>query len=378
MITLNLRVIIYFGFILRLIISVWNGFFGPSFGAEGDAPGFHAAAVAYSSSLVFDKFIMGYFYSYVLGLIYFLVTDSLFLGSLLSSVTWLASAVILVRSMQVLKIEDSYQLKAMLIYALLPSSIMYTSVTLREVYQLFFVNLAIYSALKIFCHKSSKHWLYLFFSLAGMMTLHGALVVFGTYFLIATMILASFRTNMVLSKVKLLIVMPLIVLVAFYGISLATSIFINLEGRFSDAVVIQQEGSLTTDPDARTYYKKNVEAIDGVTDLLLFVPITLFQYLFEPLPWRISAAIDIVSLFENILRAWLIWKALLGLRKTSNKIRIPVYFVFLAYLAIETIWSIGTINWGTAIRHHLPSLGLLLMAAFAYSRKNLQRAKQHA
>jgi hypothetical protein len=44
-----------------------------------------------------------------------------------------------------------------------------------------------------------------------------------------------------------------------------------------------------------------------------------------------------------------------------------VLFVFLSYLVIETIWSLGTVNWGTAIRHHLPSIGLLVVVAFAYS-----------
>lgn len=35
--------------------------------------------------------------------------------------------------------------------------------------------------------------------------------------------------------------------------------------------------------------------------------------------------------------------------------------------SLEMIWSIGTINWGTAIRHHLPVWGLLLLAAYAAS-----------
>ena len=42
----------------------------------------------------------------------------------------------------------------MLVYALLPSSIIVTSVTLREPYQLLLVNLAILAALKIYWNKS--------------------------------------------------------------------------------------------------------------------------------------------------------------------------------------------------------------------------------
>ena len=60
------------GFALRFLIAVWNGFFGPSFGAEGDALLFHDIAVQFSQFGVFDaKFNIGWVYSMFLGSIYF-------------------------------------------------------------------------------------------------------------------------------------------------------------------------------------------------------------------------------------------------------------------------------------------------------------------
>ena len=97
MLTVNLRVIIFVGFFLRLFIAAWNGFWGPSFGADADAAGFHLSAVDYSSNLVLDEFVIGHFYSYVLGVFYFLATDSLFLGSLVSCAAWLLTAEFLCR-----------------------------------------------------------------------------------------------------------------------------------------------------------------------------------------------------------------------------------------------------------------------------------------
>ncbi|MEQ1711209.1 MAG: hypothetical protein ABL908_07400, partial [Hyphomicrobium sp.] len=35
------------------------------------------------------------------------------------------------------------------------------------------------------------------------------------------------------------------------------------------------------------------------------------------------------------------------------------------FLVCETIWAVGTVNWGTALRHHLPALGCLLVAGLA-------------
>jgi len=353
---------IWIGLLLRLFIAIWNGFFGPSFGAELDALSFHIAAVEYAQNPTLDELRIGWIYTYMLGLIYYLTTDSLFLGSLLSCVAWLASAYILVKIMRLLSIDKSYQFKAMLIYALLPSAFFFTSVTLREPYQLLFVNLVIYSALKIYLNKSSFHWLVLFCAVITMGLLHGALFAFGIFIVLATLVLLTLREGKSFSLIRLALVTPLVFLVALYGLSLFTSYFYNIDGGLSAAVESYQQGLLAV--EGRTNYKDSVE-ISGVTGLLLFIPVSLLQYFFEPMPWRISSASDVVALFENILRTWLIWKVWTGLRNMPTQGRRPVLFVFLSYLVIETIWALGTVNWGTALRHHISATGILLAAAFA-------------
>ena len=361
-----IKLLIVFGFLLRMGISIWNGFWGPSFGADLDAVSFHLSAVAYSKNLVLDEFVIGHIYSYILGIVYFLTTDSLFVGSLLSTIAWLASALVLLKIMKLLSLEKIKQFKAMLIYALLPSSIFLTSITLRESYQLFFVNLAIFSSLKIYFNKSTLYWVVLFFAVLGMGSLHGALFMFGLFIVISTIFLAVSRGRDGFPLARFIFVAPLVALIVFYGLSLFTSIAYNLHDGLGAAIVSYQKGELAE--IVRTNYKTSIN-INGISKLLLFVPVSLFQYLFEPMPWRVSAAIDIDSVFENILRAWLIWKAWAGMYNMPTRERRPLLFVFLSYLVVETIWSLGTINWGTAVRHHIPSIGLLVVSAFAYSAK---------
>ena len=95
------------------------------------------------------------------------------------------------------------------------------------------------------------------------------------------------------------------------------------------------------------------------------------------MPWKISSIIDVVALLENMLRFWLIWNALKYLVATYlNKPMFVAHnafgnrrfylFIFVSYLLIESLWSLGTSNWGTASRHHVPSLGLLLIVGFVY------------
>jgi len=102
-----------------------------------DAYTFHMRASEISNNLSFNELSVGWIYAQFLGLIYFLTTDSLFIGSLLSCLAWFLSAHLLLSSMQLLSVNRGKQITALLIYSLIPSSILFTAVTLREAFQLF-------------------------------------------------------------------------------------------------------------------------------------------------------------------------------------------------------------------------------------------------
>ena len=373
---------LWLGFFLRLGNAFFNGFFGPSFGASDDAHGFHLVAVEYSQGRVYDGFLneifnIGQIYTFILGIFYSITTDSLFLGSALSASGWLASAFILLRIMRILSFEMSNQWRVMLIYALIPTSLMYTSVTLREPFQLLFVNLALYASLKIYFHRSNAHWLVLFIAAVGMGALHGALLATAIFIIAGTLFLLTSRNRKGVSFTKVVLVSPIVILCLFYGYSLFTSFSYGdqLEAGLSVAVQVYQEGTMGA--DQRASYRTDIIELNSLGKFILSIPFFLFQYLFEPMPWKISSIVDVVVLLENMLRFWLIWNALKYLVGTyRNKPMFVVnnsfgngrfiFFIFLSYLIMETIWSLGTSNWGTGIRHHLPSLGLLLVASFAY------------
>ena len=370
----RVKLTLWLGFFLRLVNAFINGFYGPSFGADKDSLGFHLNAVEFSQNLVFDVFLISQIYLHFLGVFYFITTDSLFLGSALSALGWLASAFILLRIMRILSFKMSSQWRVMLIYALIPSSLMYTSITLREPFQLLFVNLALYAALKIYFHRSIAHWLVLLLAAVGMGVLHGALLASSIFIIVGTLFLLTSRNRKGVSFTKVVLVTPIVILCLFYGFLLFTSVSHAMEDGLSVAVQSYQEGLLRSGDRAR--YRTDIE-INGLGELILSIPSFLFQYLFEPMPWKIASIVDVVALLENMLRFWLIWNALKYLVGSyPNK---PMFvarnyfgdkrfilFIFLSYLIIETLWSLGTSNWGTASRHHVPSLGLLLVASFAY------------
>ena len=371
----RVKLTLWLGFFLRLVIAFVNGFVGPTYGASADSLGFHEVAVLFSQNLADDSFLLTNIYPSLLGVFYSITTDSLFLGSALSALGWLASAFILLRIMRILSFKMSNQWRVMLIYALIPTSLMYTSVTLREPFQLLFINLALYAALKIYFHRSNAHWPVLFLAAVGMGALHGALLASGIFIIVGTLFLLTSRNRKGVSFTKVVLVTPIVILCLFYGFLLFTSVSHAMEDGLSVAVQTYQLGTLSV-VEQRANYRTDVE-INGLGGLILSLPSFLFQYLFEPMPWKIGSMVDVVALLENMLRFWLIWNALKYL--VGSYLNKPMFvahnyfgyercilFIFLSYLIMETLWSLGTSNWGTATRHHLPSLGLLLVASFAY------------
>lgn len=365
--------IILTGVLLRVVIAFWNGFYGPSPGADLDAQGLNGFASAVAVSGNFDEFSIGYTpYTNLLGLFYSLTINHIFIGSILSCFVWWLSAYILYKSFLFLSVDRQRINQALLIFALLPSSVMFTAVTLREPYQLLFVNLAIYAVLKIYLHRDFKHWFTLIIAIIGAGSLHGGLLAFGILLFAGTLLLVSMRGKKGISWTKLGLVGAVAAVVLWYGFSLFGNISYNLDEGLGSTIEMYQQGLLSV--DARTHYKSDVQ-ISGLGGLLIFMPVALFQYLFEPFPWHVSAASDVVLVLENILRGWLIWKAWKALRVAPAPQRRTLLFIIIPYLAMETIWSIGTINWGTSVRHHLPAWGLLLLAAYAASDRKVRVKK---
>ena len=95
-----------------------------------------------------------------------------------------------------------------------------------------------------------------------------------------------------------------------------------------------------------------------------FFPYAFYQYMLEPLPVRISNIFDLVLFFENLIRALFLLKGLKYLIK--NYFFKPQTVMIMYFLIIELIWSVGTTNWGTAVRHHIPSIGILSLLAFMF------------
>ena len=330
---------------------------------DGDAVMFHEVALQVSQFGLFDaKYNIGWVYSIFLGSIYSWTVNSIFLGSVLSCLAWLISALVLDKSIKLLGISKKYRDLALLFYACIPSSIFFTSVTLREVYQLLFVNLYIYASLMILIRKNQKFWFLLILATLAMGSLHFGLVLYGILGAVLTFYFTSIRSNRAFSLELLIFYVPAIAFLAFGGINLFLELVpFDFENGLASAVEAYQAGH----NEARAQYSFKPE-LDSNFDLVLFMPVSFMQYMLEPMPWKVATPLDLALFLENVMRCILIFLAINGLTKVHQVLQTPFLFLVLMFFALEMLWALGTVNWGSAVRHHIPAMGILVIIGICF------------
>lgn len=376
MLALGPRFFILIGFLLRFGIAIWNGFYGPSIGAELDAITFHLEAADYAGNPSFDSFRIGWIYSNFLGLFYYATTPSLFIGSLLSCVAWLFSAFIFGSCLRILQVTRRMRVNAMLVYAFLPSSVFLTAVTLREPYQLLFVNLAIYGYLQIYLNGAVRHWITVIIAILGASSLHSVFIAWGVILVLSGLLIKTLSRSRKFSRIEAATFVVVIGVLCWCVILVSGNMGYDFDGGLLRAIGKFRRNFAGI--EARTIYASGLENYEQ-SDLIFDIPVIFFQYLFEPFIWRITRIGDFVQFLENILRGWLIWRVCRALHtgQLDSRRFVSFVFIFILYLVMELMWSLGTLNWGTAVRHHVPAMGLLLLAAYARPVRRLNFRWRH-
>ena len=140
--------------LLRVIIALINSYLFPTPGAGFDAFGFNETAshIANTGELATRKMTwtgIGKIYAVYLSFIYKWFIDSMFLGCLLSIAAWLTSVLISIRLLNHLNVKLEYIFIAVAFFLFLPSSVTFTSLTLRESYQMLFITSVSYTHLTL-------------------------------------------------------------------------------------------------------------------------------------------------------------------------------------------------------------------------------------
>ena len=366
----NLRSIIWLGFLGRLLVGISTYSLDIGLKAGRDLNRWHLLAVNILEGKP-DQFLdldaWGTLYAYYLAFIYFLTTDSLLIANLSAILTWVFSAFVFLSIMNMMNLSYRNKLIGLILFVFLPSSINGTSFGMRESYQLLAVNLSIWSSLIFYYHRDIRALFLLVLVIYVVSLLHVVFIIFGAVLIGMLFVCSAARSFRIKtsSLVPILALGSVAVILGFSG-PLFALIGANPDLSPIGAILSFQEGSVSTGLLSRATYKFAVPIEVGGLGSITYFFVGFFQYLFEPMPWKISSILDVMLTIENIIRGIMIYlgiRAFFNVNEDDKKI---ILILLTSYLAVEFAWSLGTTNWGTAQRHHIPTLGLLFLIGLTY------------
>lgn len=365
----NTNLLFTIGFILTVhyAVSFYEAYIGTSIGGSADATDFHRTATMMAEYNIPFSFSVGStLYSHVIAMFYKTLGVSHFLGLVTSNIVFLCSIIVLVKLMEILEIKR-HRKKLLLLFGLLPTMVFNTSVLLREPWEILFFLLSVLYAFKFYYRKSIFNFSMLLIFVIGLAVWHNGLMSFAPIMIVIILFWSTSVQKSGLKKGKgkrlvsiLLSLMGISVWILLNnnsGGSAASSAL--LRGDLVDYISSYREGGLAVSSRA-TYGVRITDT--SILGLIKSFPLVIFYYFFAPLPWQITSVLDIYACAESLLRLMLIHSALKAWRGEPDKDKKRTYgYMLLLWFVLEFLWSLGTSNWGTAMRHHLVAYGVLLL-----------------
>ncbi len=277
-----------------------------------------------------------------------------------SVLAWFISIILLNKTLLILEIERKYRLLSLMLIAFIPSNIAMTYVPLRESLQLLGLMIILFSLVKFYVQKETKYWIWIGFGVLLTGILHLGLLAS----IMAGIALSVYYRSALQGRI-FPVGQIVITLILFAAALFILSNILESRGQLTETGLLgtvesyQQGGAAGY---ARATYKTDIRIGSGF-QVIQFASVGFIQYMLEPFPWKISTASDIILFLENMLRAVLIFIAIKAAVKGGNVHRASAIYALLFYLIIEFVWSLGTVNWGTAARHHVVAFPFLLVAA---------------
>ena len=330
-------------------------------GSSLDAQTFHKNAVYLSSTDRPVEFSAGSrFYRNALAIAYGFFGPSKLLGSALSFFAFALAVVLLVQLFVLLGRTASPAL--VLLFGLFPSVVVFTSITLRESFELVLIMSLVYWGLRMKVRPVPVAFSLMVASGALLGLFHVILLPFALVAVLAFVLLrwsgrppprSRLRSAPLVASAAILGVIGLLALQV--TVDDRDNMFLRLKDGVFPAIVKYRERVETSKP--RTSFGATFDD-SSVAAIVRSLVVNYGLYLSAPLPWQVDDATDLVAAAESAVRMLLLLAAGIVLWRTGN----PAYLVLMViYLALSFGWSVGTTNYGQAIRHHVLSNWLLVV-----------------
>jgi len=297
-------------------------------------------------------------YTQVLGFFYRHVGSSHLFGKELSVLAFVLSCVLLVKLVGFLALSR-FRVGIVLLYGLLPSAVIFRSVTLRESWQALFFLLSVYWATRLWKQSGILNVSFLLISTSCLALTHHGLANFAMYLIAISVFWAIFGRKKNVRWARHLRFLFAGLLIACVIISSQKlGLFMTLGEALERGAGMRQ--TLLSYTDVRTNFSFILDT-SSVFGIVTTLPMVFVEYMFAPFPWQVENVEDICAFFESILRFVLLFSAVSSWRRSSGEVRSCYGFLLIVVLGLELVWALGTTNWGTATRHHVTGYSVLVL-----------------
>ena len=346
--------VLYVALGVRIIVILIGHYIAPLPESTKDAAGLEELAWSYGQNGFYNtliKFpgISSFFYSWYIGVFYSLFGRSILLAQSLGLFFGVIS-IFLVWFLAEKIWDKRTAIKVAWVAALFPSLILYSVLTLREVYQGFFILVAI---IGIFYWIKTARLKYIFLTMLGFIGatfFHGALILGGVVFLMIVVLInikkmfvsiISLRLNVQAFTIAILAV----VILQFFFLN---KIYLPKIGYFKDLNLGFIMSELTARMVGDASYSEWAH-INSQIELIYKLPLRIIYFLFSPFPWDITKTTHVIGMLDGFLYM-IIFYLIFNNRKIIWKdpfLRITL--IILTFYLI--LFGLGVSNFGSGLRH---------------------------
>lgn len=251
---------------------------------------------------------------------------------------------------------------AAFVAAVYPTLVIFTAIMLREIYIVLFLVISANYLLTWLKYGRNYEAGISIITLVAAALLHGALIVIGLLHILLLLFVKPVNLKIRVSVKQLIIVILLLVPLVF----------------MIDKYLIYQVPERLLDLFSSDYLRSNLEwrrvgrthYLDGLVpetyfDLFWQTPIRVFYFLYTPFPWMIKTMADAFVFIDALFYLGLTFMIILWSKKLLRRYGFNTIILGLYIIMIVSIYSWGTVNFGTAWRHRAKAAPLLIVLASA-------------
>ena len=370
----ELYLYIIIGYFIRLILMYWD-IYASNFLAlphsGGDSIGFYNSAISISQDLsLISERIYGGLYAKIIGVTLYLGPTSPIILQYINVLLALFSIIIVYKIMTQIKVNYKIKKTMLILMIFFPSSLIFSSVLLRESMIAFIVIISFYCFLQ-WVLKGQKTFIILAFLtiILGALFHSGVISIAVGYFFMLLFYRPEVKRFQ--SSFQTLIAFGIIFL-SFLYISSTPLEEIPFLSKFE--ILDEEEGAIyniASSSRGGSAYLSSLE-ISNPIQIIVYAPIKMLYFLISPVPFDWRGVRDIATFFyDGLIYAVLFLYPIFNYRKMIKGDPLTIA-LFVILLSSVFVFGISLNNSGTAMRHRY-KLFYLFVILFSISVKNKKK-----